>query len=341
MIKLKKLFFSLSISFGILFLVNIAWLIYNIVHWSLDGIEAIVHGISLFDDLYYSIYIKWILLADIAWWIVAFGFMIKRKHFKTDPKMHFLHYEPITEPNICVVIAAYNEEKSIKNVVTDFRKQKFVENIIVVDNNSSDKTVELAEKSGATVIKKEKNLGFGHSYAIGLKESLKTNANVIATVDADGTSNAYDIEKLLTYLSNTDAVIGTRQIQVLTEKGNQNSILHVWGNYILAKIIQFKYFSLLHMGIVSLTDVGCLYRLMRRDALENIVDELLDKKTGEAIGGVAFPLYLTMKSIEEDQRFVEVPVTFKKRVGESKTGTNKKSIGLKYGLTYLWFILKY
>ena len=151
----------------------------------------------------------------------------------------------------------------------------------------------------------------------------------------------YDIEKLLAYLTNTDAVIGTRQIQVLTEKGNQNSVLHVWGNFILAKVIQFKYFSLLHMGIVSLTDVGCLYRLMRREALEKIVDELLDKKTGAAIGGVAFPLYLTMKSIEEDQRFVEVPVTFKKRIGQSKTGTNKKSIGIKYGLTYLWFILRY
>ena len=127
---MKKLFFSLSISFGILFLANITWLIYNIVHWSLDGIEAIVHGVSLFDDIYYSIYIKWILLADIAWWVVAFGFMLKRKHFKTDPKMHFLYYEPISEPKICVVIAAYNEEKSIKNVVTDFRKQKFVENVI-------------------------------------------------------------------------------------------------------------------------------------------------------------------------------------------------------------------
>ena len=82
------------------------------------------------------------------------------------------------------------------------------------------------------------------------------------------------------------------------------------------------------MGIVSLTDVGCLYRLMRRDALEKIVDELFDKKPGAASGGVAFPLYLTMKSIEEDQRLVEVPVTFKKRVGQSKTGTNKKSIGI-------------
>ena len=75
-------------------------------------------------------------------------------------------------------------------------------------------------------------------------------------------------------MNNTDVVIGTRQIQVLTEKGNQNSVLHVWGNFILAKVIQFKYFSLLHMGIVSLTDVGCLYRLMRRDALEKIVDEV-------------------------------------------------------------------
>ena len=94
------------------------------------------------------------------------------------------------------------------------------------------------------------------------------------------------------------------------------------------------------MGIVSLTDVGCLYRLMRRDALEKIVDELLDKKTGAAIGGVAFPLYLTMKSIEEDQRFVEVPVTFKKRIGISKSGAEKKDIAFRFGLDFIWFLIR-
>ena len=103
-------------------------------------------------------------------------------------------------------------------------------------------------------------MGFGHSYALGLKEGLKTDASVIVTSESDYSFNTYDIPKMLPYLDNCDIAIGTRQNQVLVEKGNQNSLLHVLGNFFLAKLIQIKYFSLLHAGVVNLTDVGCNFR---------------------------------------------------------------------------------
>ena len=127
------------------------------------------------------------------------------------------------------MIAAYNEQDSIEQTVKDFIKHRYVESIIVVDNKSTDDTALLAEKCGAAVIRQDKNRGFAHSYAIGLKEALKTDANIVATAEADGTNNAYDLDKMIPYLSNCDMVIGTRQVQIFTQKGNQNSIMHVWG----------------------------------------------------------------------------------------------------------------
>jgi glycosyltransferase involved in cell wall biosynthesis len=267
--------------------------------------------------------------------------MLQRKHFKTDPAQHFLKYNPINSPRLCVTIAAYNEHDSIEKTVKDFIKHRNVESVIVVDNKSMDDTALLAEKCGAKVIRQEKNRGFAHSYAIGLKEALKTDANIIATAEADGTNNAYDLDKMIPYLSNCDMVVGTRQVQIFTQKGNQNSIMHVWGNYWLAKLIQFKYFSLHHFGIINLTDVGCLFRVIKKESLEKLTDKFIDNKTGDAIGGPAFPLYLTMRSIEKDLRIVEVPLTFNKRLGQSKTRSDEKISGIKYGLIFLKFILRY
>jgi 16S rRNA U516 pseudouridylate synthase RsuA-like enzyme len=81
-------------------------------------------------------------------------------------------------------------ELSIKQVVNDFRKQKFVEHVIVIDNKSTDNTVKIARESGAEVVEKMENKGYSHSLVMGFKEALKTDCNIIATVEADGTFNA-------------------------------------------------------------------------------------------------------------------------------------------------------
>ena len=340
---MKNFFFILSITFIILVVLNITWLSITTYFWAAEGITFFYTYIdaeaSLIENIFGSTFVKWILLADVLWLISLLIFMLQRKHFKIEKDRHFLSHQRISHPKICVVIPAYNEEKSIEKVVKDFINQEYVADVIVIDNDSTDKTIELAEKSGAKTIKQDFNRGFAHNYATGLKESLKTDANIIATVDADGTSNAYDLEKMMPYLANSDMVLGTRQVQILTEKDNQNSMMHVWGNFFLAKLIQFKYFSLHYSGIVVLTDVGCLYRVIRRDSLEKLSDDLFDSSTGNVFGGIAFLLHLTMKAIEKDLRIVEIPVTFNKRIGKSKTNSNKKSTGLKIGLQFLKFIL--
>lgn len=336
---MKKSFFVLSVSFFILLVTNITWAVITLYLGAVYGFEFIMHGKNLLESIDTSVYLRWILVVDGVWLVFATIFMLQRKKYKTDPNLHYLRYEPITKPSVCVVIPAYNESASIEKVVKDYINQKFVNCVIVIDNNSDDDTVKLAENAGAQVLKKQENRGYAHSYVLGLIEAIKTDSNIIVTTEADGTFNAYDIAKMIPYLDNCDMVIGTRQIQILTEKGNQNSIIHVWGNLILAKLIQFKYFNLHHLGFVNLTDVGCLFRSIRREALEKIIGKLTYPGTDNAIGGNAFALYLTMLGIENDLSIVEIPVSFNRRVGFSKTGSNQMLKGIRMGLGFLWFIL--
>jgi len=336
---MRKIFFILGISLFALIIVNLLWIGMNVYLMIQDGLQSVLQGRNLIESIYYSVYFRWILLADAGWIIFTVGFMFRRKTFKTDLSLHYLNYEKILSPTVTMIIPAYNEELSIGKVVKDFLNNQNVKSVIVIDNNSSDRTVERAEKSGAIVVKKDENKGYSHSLVMGLKEALKTNSNIIGTTEADGTYNAYDLQKMIPYLDNCEMVVGTRQNQVITEKGNQNSILHVWGNFFLAKLIQIKYFNLHHMGIVNLTDVGCVYRLIKREALEKIIDELTYPNSDKAIGGIGIGLHLTMLGIEKDLRIIEIPVTFNKRIGVSKIESNKFPKAIKVGLTFLWLIL--
>jgi hypothetical protein len=93
------------------------------------------------------------------------------------------------------------------------------------------------------------------------------------------------------------------------------------------------------MGIINLTDVGCIMRVIKRDALEKIINKLTYPGSDKPVGGVGIGLYITMLGIEEDLKIIEIPVTFKRRVGKSKlsgVGTKKTT---NIGLRFLWLIL--
>ena len=340
---MKIFFFMLALIFVILFIVNISWLIINLYLWSTEGITAVISEESnvLFENIYYSDYARWIIWADLGWIASLLIFIFRSKHYKTDPALHYLQFDSISNPKMCVAIPSYNEEQTIGQVVTDYKNQKFVESVIVIDNNSSDNTVEIAKQHGATVIKKNENKGFSHSIVLGLKESLKTDANIVVVTEADGTYSGGDLSKLLPYLENCDMVTGTRQTQILTEKGNQNSRFLVWGNLFLAKLIQLKHFSLDHSAVVNLTDVGCYFMIIKRDALLKIIDQLSKIDTEKLTWNVSMRLYTTLLAIENDLRLIEVPVTFKKRIGKTKIGTGKNLRTIRMGLVFLWVILRY
>lgn len=105
---------------------------------------------------------------------------------------------------------AYNEETKIGRVIEKLKEHGY-NDIIVVDDGSTDNTYNVAEEKNVIVLHHMINRGLGGALSTGITAALEENADVIVTFDSDGQHNARDIKKLLYYLDNGyDAVIGNR-----------------------------------------------------------------------------------------------------------------------------------
>ena len=128
---MKKLYVILVATFVALLIINISWIIINLFYWSSSGIQEVISSSKLFDDIYYSSYFKWIVWADVSWWILFLVFAKQRRNFKSDLS-HYLNHNPLSSKKICVTMHAYNEEEVIEKTVQDFVKQEYVEKVIVI-----------------------------------------------------------------------------------------------------------------------------------------------------------------------------------------------------------------
>ena len=111
---------------------------------------------------------------------------------------------------VAVIIPAYNEEQTIRAVISDV--QKIVNQIIVIDDGSNDQTSEIAENMGVKVYRHMFNLGLGATLITGFAAALKNKADIIVTMDADGQHKAENIAQLIKPIISQDAdiVIGSR-----------------------------------------------------------------------------------------------------------------------------------
>jgi glycosyltransferase involved in cell wall biosynthesis len=222
---------------------------------------------------------------------------------------------------ISVVIPAYNEEEAIERTVKDFSKP-YIDEVIVVDNNSTDRTGELAENAGAKVVV-EKKQGYGYALIRGVKEAK---GDIIILTEGDATFVGNDMEKLLAYIEDVDLVLGTRLTGELRERGAKMNWFLSYGNLFLAKLIQLRFW-----GKVRLTDVGCTFRAIRRDALNKIINKF-------EVGGSEFSPEMIILALKNSIRTVEIPVHYKVRIGKSKiTSSFWKS--LKVGIKMIKLIL--
>lgn len=95
-----------------------------------------------------------------------------------------------------IVIAAYNEEKNIKKVISGLQEEGY-HNIIVVDDGSKDKTFKTAKSAGAIVLRHIINLGQGAALQTGMSYALMSNADYIVNFDADGQHDPKEIKFML------------------------------------------------------------------------------------------------------------------------------------------------
>lgn len=117
--------------------------------------------------------------------------------------------------NITVILPAYNEEVSVGSIVLLTRF--YADNVIVVDDGSSDRTAEIARKAGAEVIVHEVNKGKGGALKTGFTAAADLGADIIVTMDSDGQHNPTDIPKLVAPIlkGEADMVNGSRYLNGL------------------------------------------------------------------------------------------------------------------------------
>src|SRR5215216_3525583 len=211
---------------------------------------------------------------------------------------------------VSIILPAYNEEKSIRPAVEDFFANGVVDEVIVVDNNSRDRTAEQVATTRARLVR-EMAQGYGYALRRGLREAT---GDLVIMAEPDGTFVGRDVLKLLAYADDFDMVCGTRTTrELIWQQANMGWFLR-WGNWTVAKMIQVLYDG------PSLTDCGCTLRLTHRTALARIQDDL-------TVGGSHFLPEMVIAALTRGLRVIEVPVNYRGRIGESKiTGTLKGTL---------------
>lgn len=238
-------------------------------------------------------------------------------------KKRELQVRNITSKRVVVGMTAYNDELSIGGAVRDFLNNPLVSEVIVIDNNCTDKTADEAKKAGATVVREEKQ-GYGFACMRALEEASKR-GEILVLVEGDQTFSANDLYKMIAYLANVDMVQGTRTTRELATPDSQLDVLMNLGNQVVAKIIQLRFWG------VRLSDVGCTYRMISKEGYERIRGKL-------DVGGMHFSAHLIIEALKADLKIVEIPITFRKRVGESKGVGSRKLRGLWVALKMLRMI---
>jgi glycosyltransferase involved in cell wall biosynthesis len=225
-------------------------------------------------------------------------------------------------PEIVVIIPALNEESAIGSVLSHIPSDIAAE-VVVIDNNSSDATADIASNLGATVIR-ETRQGYGYACLKGIEYimSRKSRADIIVFLDADYSDCPEEMTLLIKPIieQNYDLVLGSRLLG-RREKGAMpwHQLL---GNRLSAACINTLY-------NVRYTDLGP-FRAIKLDKLLGL--HMSEKRFG-------WTVEMQTKAAKQRLRCIEVPVTYRARIGTSKiSGTVKGT--LCAGFSILTTVLK-
>lgn len=150
---------------------------------------------------------------------------------------------------IVVVIPAYNEENTIRGVIEDIRSR--VQEIVVVDDGSVDRTAKIAKEQGVTVLEHIVNRGQGAALQTGDEYALKIGADIIVHFDADGQHKSEDIERLIKPIieRECDVVIGSKFIAEHKQVPRMKEILILRPAIILNRFLTGLKLTDVHNGL--------------------------------------------------------------------------------------------
>lgn len=224
----------------------------------------------------------------------------------------------IGKKKIVVIIPAYNEEESIPRVIKDI--PVFVDEIVVVNNCSTDKTVEAASNLGVTVLT-ENEKGYGAACLKGMGYIKDKNYDVVVFLDGDYSDHPGEMDLVINPIikDDYDFVIGSRMIGNRTKGAMLPQA--IFGNWLASFLIKlfWKY---------RFTDLGP-FRAIKYSSLQKI--NMQDRNFG-------WTVEMQIKAAKQKLKTIEVPVSYRKRIGESKvTGTIKGTVKASFKILYFIF----
>ncbi|HEX8656001.1 MAG TPA: glycosyltransferase family 2 protein [Hymenobacter sp.] len=228
-------------------------------------------------------------------------------------------------PRISVIIPAHNEAQAIGLVLAEI-PAGLVQEVIVVDNNSSDDTSAVAQAAGATVLR-EPRPGYGYACLAGMAyafgKAVAEQPEIVVFLDGDHSDYPEQMPDLLAPLlhGTADLVIGSR---ALGER-ERGALLpqQRFGNWLATRLLRLRYGG-------HFTDLGP-FRAIGAPALLGL--QMADKTYG-------WTVEMQIKAARQGLRTVEVPVRYRRRIGTSKvSGTVRGTLGAGYKI--LWTIYRY
>jgi glycosyltransferase involved in cell wall biosynthesis len=228
----------------------------------------------------------------------------------------------MAKPIIKVIIPAYNEQDAISNVIHDI--PKIVDEIIVVNNNSTDATEINAKKAGATVLKEnQKGYGFACLKGMDYLSGLEIKPEIVVFLDGDYSDHPEQLTELVAPIinHNLDFVVGAR-VEHLREPAAMTP-QQIFGNWLATFLMKFFFRS-------KFTDLGP-FRAIKYNQL--LALEMEDKTYG-------WTVEMQLKVLKQKLSYTEIPIKYRNRIGVSKvSGTVKGSI--LAGIKILGWIFKY
>lgn len=207
-------------------------------------------------------------------------------------------------PKIISIIPAFNEDATIFNVIQEAEKHS--NQVIVIDDGSTDKTCNEARNAGAIILNHRYNEGQGRAIITGFKYALENKADIVIILDADGQHDPKDIPKLLEPIISGKAefVSGSRFL------GSCEGIPKI-------KLMGIKFFSaIVRLMGYKITDLTCGFRALTVDAINK-----LELKEAQYCGAE-----IIMQALKKGINVVEVPVDMKGRID----GNSRKNIFIHF-----------
>jgi len=229
-------------------------------------------------------------------------------------------------PEISVFFPTYNEEKNIKNTVSEavrvLQEVALKWEIIIVNDGSTDNTGHIIEDltqkdNRIKLVNHAKNFGYGAAIKTGLKNCRY---KIIAHMDSDGQFTFSEIEKFLPHLENTDLVLGFRKKR--TDSFYRRILQRIlW-------IVDYLLFGL------NIKDVDCGFKVFKKD----VVEKIGSLKTESAITETEF----VVRALKAGFKFTQIGVDHHPRLDGAQTGGKLKVIckAAKEGL-WLWWLMTF